>query len=542
MSGSNIIDIAGNVTGVGTGLNLGLVRGMITLADGTKVLNLAALARALESDQKNNVLSTPNILTLDNEEAKIVVGQNVPFVTGSYTQTSNSSSNPFQTIERKDVGLTLRVTPQVAEGGTVKLGRPFRPRRRVDSHAFARAHGVLPLAEAQGVVVVLTRPDATVDGLAEIRRVLQRPVQTEAVDAARFAAELARAYNTGDADDGELSGDLARETDLARLMQDLPEAEDLLEQGGGEAPVVRMINALLLQALRERASDLHFEPDQGALDRTFPGRRARLVDVLELLRALHAAIVSRLNHGRARHRRMLPAAGRAHRAKLGDKQVDVRMSTLPTGSGERVVLRLLDKDSARLDLATLGMSAPALAGVDRVLDSPHGIVLVTGPTGSGKTTTLYAALSRSTPRRPKILTVEDPIEYELPGVNPDPRQPEIELTFANVLRSSCARTPTSSWSARCATSPTAEIAIQASLTGHLVFSTVHTNDSATAMTRLIDMGVEPFLVASSLLAIPGPASGPGGLPRTARSRSGPPSPTGPSSGCGRNCLKRPPSS
>ena len=367
-------------------------------------------------------------------------------------------------------------------------------------YAFARTHGVLALPEEDGAIVVLTRPDATVDGVAELKRVLQRPLTLRAVDAERFAAELARVYNAANAGVAQMSDDLARETDLARLMQDLPPAEDLLDTEA-QAPVIRMINALLLQALRERASDLHFEPYE-----TRSVVRFRidgvLSDVIEPPRALHAALVSRLKIMASLDiaEKRLPQDGRIA-LKLGDKLVDVRVSTLPTGSGERVVLRLLDKDAAQLDLARLGMGPTTLATVDRLIREPHGIVLVTGPTGSGKTTTLYAALSRLPRGTLNMMTVEDPIEYALDGVGQTQVNPRIELTFARALRAILRQDPDIIMIGEIRDLETAQIAVQASLTGHLVLATLHTNDAASAVTRLADMGVEPYLLASSLLGV-----------------------------------------
>jgi general secretion pathway protein E len=263
--------------------------------------------------------------------------------------------------------------------------------------------------------------------------VLQRPLVTRTVDAARFASELARVYNPGGRDAAQITEDLSRETDLARLMQDLPPAEDLLDTGT-QAPVIRMINALLLQALRERASDLHFEPYEARSVVRFRVDGV-LRDVIEPPRALHAALVSRLKIMASLDiaEKRLPQDGRIA-LKLGDKQVDVRVSTQPTGPGERVVLRLLDKDSAQLDLTALGMSMPTLATVDALIREPHGIVLVTGPTGSGKTTTLYAALSRLPRGTLNMMTVEDPIEYALDGVGQTQVNPKIDLDFARALR------------------------------------------------------------------------------------------------------------
>ncbi len=409
-------------------------------------------------------------------------------------------------------------------------------------YAFARAHGVLAQGEDDGAIVVLTRPDATVEGIAELKRVLQRPLAMRAVDAERFAAELARAYNTAQAGVAQLSDDLARDTDLARLMQDLPAAEDLLDTGT-QAPVIRMINALLLQALRERASDVHFEPYEARSVVRFRIDGV-LRDVLEPPRALHAALVSRVKIMASLDiaERRLPQDGRLT-LKLGDKQVDVRVSTLPTGPGERVVLRLLDKDSAQLDLTALGMSAATLAAIDRLIREPHGIVLVTGPTGSGKTTTLYAALSRLPRDVLNMMTVEDPIEYALDGVGQTQVNPKIDLDFARALRAILRQDPDIIMIGEIRDLETAQIAVQASLTGHLVLATLHTNDAASAMTRLSDMGVEPYLLASSLLGVLAQRLVRTLCPRAVSRRRRPPARrrSSPSSDCrGISCCIRPP--
>ncbi len=366
-------------------------------------------------------------------------------------------------------------------------------------YAFARTHGVLAHGEEGDAIVVLTRPDATADGIAELKRVLQRPLVVRAVDAQRFAAELARAYNQG-APAAQINEDLARETDLARLMQELPPAEDLLGSEA-QAPVIRMINALLLQALRERASDLHFEPyETRSVVRI--GIDGALRDVIEPPRALHAALVSRLKIMASLDiaEKRLPQDGRIA-LKLGARQVDVRVSTLPTGPGERVVLRLLDQDAARLDLTSLGMADDTLAAIDRLIREPHGILLVTGPTGSGKTTTLYAALSRLDRGSANMMTVEDPIEYALDGVAQTQVNPRIELDFSRALRAILRQDPDVVMIGEIRDLETAQIAVQASLTGHLVLATLHTNDASSAVTRLADMGVEPYLLASSLLGV-----------------------------------------
>ncbi|MEO5701886.1 MAG: type II secretion system ATPase GspE [Casimicrobiaceae bacterium] len=384
---------------------------------------------------------------------------------------------------------TPRTTARVASSPRIPYG-------------FARQHGVLALDNLgeSDAVVVLTRPDATMTGIAELKRILQRPLVTRAVDAERFAAELARVYNAANPDVAGFGDDLSRETDLARLMQDLPEADDLLDSDA-QAPVIRMVNALLLQALRERASDVHFEPYESRSVVRFRVDGV-LRDVIQPPRGLHGALVSRIKIMASLDiaEKRLPQDGRIA-LKLGDKAVDVRVSTLPTGPGERVVLRLLDKDSAQLDLTALGMSDATLAAMDRLIREPHGIVLVTGPTGSGKTTTLYAALSRLDRGSANMMTVEDPIEYALDGVGQTQVNPRIELTFARALRAILRQDPDVIMIGEIRDLETAQIAVQASLTGHLVLATLHTNDAASAVTRLADMGVEPYLLASSLLGV-----------------------------------------
>jgi general secretion pathway protein E len=366
-------------------------------------------------------------------------------------------------------------------------------------YAFARAHGVLAWRTEGDAVVVLLRPDATIEGIAELKRVLNRPLVTRAVAAETFAAELSRAYNQAGAAIAMSEG-LANEADLARLMQELPASEDLLEESA-QAPVIRMINALLLQALRDRASDLHFEPYEARAVVRFR-IDGMLRDIVEPPRALHGALVSRLKimAGLDIAEKRLPQDGRIA-LKLGDRQVDVRVSTLPTGAGERVVLRLLDQEAARLDLSTLGMSRETLRAIDRLILEPHGILLVTGPTGSGKTTTLYAALSRLPRGSANMMTVEDPVEYALDGVAQTQVNPRIDLTFARALRAILRQDPDVIMIGEIRDLETAQIAVQASLTGHLVLATLHTNDAASAITRLADMGVEPYLLASSLLGV-----------------------------------------
>ncbi len=371
--------------------------------------------------------------------------------------------------------------------------------QRVPYH-FAKRHGVLSARQIDGIVEVWSRPGVTTPILAELRRALGRPLRVHELDNEHFESALNRAYERGMSQAVQIVDDLGEDMDLAELAHNLPRAEDLLESED-DAPIVRLINALLTQAVREGASDIHIEPFE-----TRSVVRFRLDgvlrDIVEPQPVLHGVIVSRIKI-MARldiAEKRLPQDGRIT-LRLAGRPVDVRVSTLPTGHGERVVLRLLDKQVGRLRLVNLGMSEHTLSILDRLIHQPHGIILVTGPTGSGKTTTLYAALSQLDAKRHNIVTVEDPIEYDLDGIGQTHVNPKIDLTFARALRAILRQDPDIIMIGEIRDLETAQIAVQASLTGHLVLATLHTNDAVGAVTRLVDMGVEPFLVASSLLGV-----------------------------------------
>ncbi len=368
------------------------------------------------------------------------------------------------------------------------------------SYAFAKAHGVLVSSLKDEVAEVAVRSDARAGALAELRRNLGVPLRARRVSAQEFDDLIAAAYNGAAAGAAALATDLSQDIDLSRLLQEIPRVADLLDSRD-DAPVIRLINALLTQALRDGASDIHFEAFES---RSVVRLRidGTLRDLIEPARALHGAIVSRLKVMAQLDiaEKRLPQDGRIA-LRVAGKPVDVRVSTIPTGHGERVVLRLLDQQAGRLDLAQLGMDAAALAHMDRLIKQPHGIVLVTGPTGSGKTTTLYAALTRLDTAALNVMTVEDPIEYDLDGISQTPINARIDMSFARALRTILRQDPDVVMIGEIRDLETAQIAVQASLTGHLVFATLHTNDAVSAVTRLVDMGVEPFLLASSLIGV-----------------------------------------
>ncbi len=366
--------------------------------------------------------------------------------------------------------------------------------------AFAKASGIVVTALSASAAEACVRPDINAAALAEVRRILGVPVHAQQLELATFDDLLAATYNDASAGAAELAGDLAQDLDLSRLLQELPRIEDLMESQD-DAPVIRLINALLTQALKEGASDIHIEPFE---TRSVVRLRidGTLRDLIEPAQALHGAIVSRVKIMAQLDiaEKRLPQDGRIT-LRVAGKPVDVRVSTIPAGHGERVVLRLLDKQAGRLDLSRLGMDTAALAHMDRMIREPHGIVLITGPTGSGKTTTLYAALSRLEASALNIMTVEDPIEYALDGISQIQVNTRIDMTFARALRTILRQDPDVVMIGEIRDLETAQIAVQASLTGHLVFATLHTNDAVSAVTRLVDMGVEPFLLATSLIGV-----------------------------------------
>lgn len=364
---------------------------------------------------------------------------------------------------------------------------------------FARRCRVLPLREEGDSVLVAVADADPSAALHDLRVLLGRPVKACVAPASEILQAINRVYERGSERADDLMEGLA-DQGLDALAHELEEPKDLLE-ASDEAPVIRLVNGILFQALKDRASDVHVEPFERDLQIRYRIDGV-LYPVLTPPKALQAPITSRIKvmAGLDIAEKRLPQDGRI-RIKIGGKDIDIRVSVLPTAFGERVVMRLLDKSAVLLDLEQLGVEGERLEDIKGLIQRPHGIILVTGPTGSGKTTTLYAALSRINSRDINIITVEDPIEYQLPGIGQIHVNPKIDLTFAAGLRSILRQDPDVIMVGEIRDAETAEIAIQASLTGHLVFSTLHTNDAAGAFTRLIEMGVEPFLVSSSILAV-----------------------------------------
>jgi general secretion pathway protein E len=371
--------------------------------------------------------------------------------------------------------------------------------RRLPYH-FARANGVIAARRLADAAEIWVLPEITTATLGEVRRVLGLPLKPVVLLAGAFSVRLAQAYTREESGAASLIDDINGASDLKSLADGLPVVTDLLETED-DAPIIRFLNTLLTQALRERASDIHVEAFEG---RSLVRFRidGTLREVLEPPRALHAALVSRVKVMAELDiaEKRLPQDGRIT-LRIAGRPVDVRVSTLPTGHGERVVLRLLDKQAGVLDFTSLGMSDDTRDRMDELVRQAHGIVLVTGPTGSGKTTTLYAALSRLDADRLNIMTVEDPIEYDLDGIGQTQVNAGIDMTFARALRAILRQDPDVVMIGEIRDLETARIAVQASLTGHLVLATLHTNDAVGAVTRLIDMGIEPFLLSSTLLGV-----------------------------------------
>jgi general secretion pathway protein E len=365
-------------------------------------------------------------------------------------------------------------------------------------YTFAKANTLL--LEDDGAQLLLWAAETTpAAALAEVTRLFAvSGFEREA--SSTLVGRIAAAYAGGESSAAAVIGEVESGVDLSRMMQELPAVEDLLE-AANDAPIIRMLNALLTQAAKDGASDIHIEPYERSSSVRFRVD-GTLREVVRPNKALHAALISRLKIMAELDiaEKRLPQDGRIS-LRIGGRAIDVRVSTLPSSHGERAVLRLLDKTESKFTLEGLGMSGEVLSAFDRLIQQPHGIVLVTGPTGSGKTTTLYASLGRVDTATTNVLTVEDPVEYELAGIGQTQVNPKIDLSFAKALRAILRQDPDVIMIGEIRDYETAQIAIQASLTGHLVLATVHTNDAPSSVTRLIDMGVEPFLLSSSLLGV-----------------------------------------
>ena len=390
---------------------------------------------------------------------------------------------------QEETEIVLEAAAPGAERGSTK-SLPF---------SFAKRHGVLirELNEDSGDAIY--RSSASPIALAEARRFAGRPLKLSRVSDEVFDALLQESYEGGSHNAIQMVDGLNEDIDLDQVAQEL-EPSDLLDSDD-DAPIIRFINAVLTEAVKDNASDVHIEPYETRL-----GVRFRvdgvLREVLQTRRALAPVVVSRIKVMSKLDiaEKRLPQDGRIS-LRIAGRAVDVRVSTMPSGHGERVVLRLLDKQAGRLDLGSLGMDEQSRIKMDQLIHKPHGIILVTGPTGSGKTTTLYAALERINDNSRNIMTVEDPIEYFIDGIGQSQVNTKVEMTFARGLRAILRQDPDVVMVGEIRDLETAEIAVQASLTGHLVMSTLHTNTAAGAVTRLRDMGVEPFLLSSSLIGV-----------------------------------------
>ncbi|HUT54149.1 MAG TPA: type II secretion system ATPase GspE [bacterium] len=390
-----------------------------------------------------------------------------------------------------------------------QLGIPYRP--AIESNnldpelvlnipiQFAKTHELVPIGRKNGGIEVATSDPLNFFALDDVRKLLKAEIEPTLAPSEVVLQTINRVYDRASVTAKGVMGDLNAEN-LDLLAQELEEPEDLLDVSD-EAPIIRLVNSLLFQAVKERASDIHIEPFEKDLV-----VRYRIDGVLyEILRppkrfqnsiASRVKIMGGLNIAEKR----LPQDGRI-RLKIAGKDIDIRLSTVPTSHGERIVMRLLDRETVLLSVEQLGFDPAQRERFNDLIHHTHGIILVTGPTGSGKTTTLYAALNQINTPDKNIITIEDPVEYQMEGIGQIHVNPKINLTFANGLRSIVRQDPDVILVGEIRDAETAEIAIQASLTGHLVFSTLHTNDAPSSITRLVDMGIEPFLISSSLLAI-----------------------------------------
>ena len=370
---------------------------------------------------------------------------------------------------------------------------------KMPSYSFAKRHGVL-LKQDSDKTEIFFLDKTSSQSLCEMRRLVDKAATFIKIDEERFDHMLQEVYEQKSGQAQKMVDDMQDNIDLSYMAQHLPTPDDLLESAD-EAPIIRLINALFTEAIKENASDIHIESYEKRMVVRFRVDGA-LREILEPAREFAPMIISRLKVMAKLDiaEKRLPQDGRIS-LNIGGRTVDVRVSTLPSGHSERVVLRLLDKQANQLNLRQIGMVDQDLDSIQKMIVRPHGIILVTGPTGSGKTTSLYAIVNQLNERTRNILTVEDPIEFYLDGIGQTQVNNKVEMTFAKGLRAILRQDPDIVMVGEIRDKETAEIAVQASLTGHLVLSTLHTNSAVGAITRLRDMGVEPFLLASSLVGV-----------------------------------------
>jgi|LauGreDrversion4_2_1035121.scaffolds.fasta_scaffold15742_2 general secretion pathway protein E len=373
---------------------------------------------------------------------------------------------------------------------------------RLIPYSYARNHGIIALTNPSDptFIQVFHLPQTPNQILLEIQRFLDTDkLEFHCIQEEIFSQKLSNFYQ----DQSTLTGHqdwLGEELELNSLAKDIPKHQDLLDSQN-DAPIIKLINALFMQAVKEKASDIHIETYESRIVVRFRVDGI-LNEILSLDPNVAPLVITRIKvmaHLDIAEKR-LPQDGRIS-LRVAKHHIDVRVSTLPANHGERVVMRILDKQAQQLNLSLLGMPPQLLQQIEHIISQPHGILLVTGPTGSGKTTSLYAMLSRMDTDTLNILTIEDPIEFDLPGISQTQTNSKIDMTFAKGLRAILRQDPDVVMIGEIRDLETAEIAIQASLTGHLVFSTLHTNHALGAISRLQDMGVEPFLLSTSLLGV-----------------------------------------
>lgn len=365
-------------------------------------------------------------------------------------------------------------------------------------YLFAKQKKLLPLEESSSEVLVAISDPLDIDSVEELRLLLKKKIRTVYADISLISAAIESCYQQKEGKTEEILTDLKKEKEGD--FSETKEGYDLLEVQD-QNPVVQMVNSIIIEAIQQKASDIHFEPAEeglfiryridGCLQKRHSPPKETQIQVLTRLKVMAKMDI-------AEHR--LPQDGRI-KLRHGGREVDFRVSTLPTVYGERIVLRILDKGNTLLQLDRIGMSASFIQAFRKLIHMPEGIVLVTGPTGSGKTTTLYSAIHELNSQETNIMTIEDPVEYKFAGISQMNVNPKIELDFARGLRHILRQDPDIIMIGEIRDRETAEIAIQSSLTGHLVLSTLHTNDAPSALTRLADMGIEPYLLASSVLGV-----------------------------------------